>query len=538
MLDKLEASKTRKGNPLMGTTLDQAGAKKKTINDVVEVKRHGDALIIPEGLTLERVDKVIHARMEYESQEVGIHAPIEAPFPFEGAYAFFEELTDKFGWANGVPTPGFFGSTPPAMLSVPVSPTKTVQVPWGRFALPNIEGFLQSSIETDDLGVTRFVISGKVKRMYEPAINEIVEGVKKRVRTQSIYKGTAFRVRLFDDRGNRLEMPEPKFVDLSRSVNSELVLPDRTDASVRTNIFTPIEQTERVVKHGIPLKRGILLAGPFGTGKTMIARATAEKAVANGWTYVEVDQIRELAEVAKLARMYGDRTAGVVLFCEDIDRIMRGDDRSVGIDTVLNVIDGVESKGTNMMIVLTTNELENITTAMLRPGRLDAIIHVGPPDADAAERLARQYGRGLIRDDEPLDRSKALLAGKIPAVIREIVERSKLAAIRLNETDDTLVVTDDALVFAAEEMEEHVRLLTPKEEDTRSETVKAADTLAGVIREGIEQGVPIGPVLFPIRHVEIEAGDGPVENTLESPYVLTDGTKPRSRSKVDAQPQN
>jgi transitional endoplasmic reticulum ATPase len=516
----------------MGTTLENAGSKKKTITDVVDVQRHGDKLIIPEGLTLERVDKVIHARMEYEAQEVAIHAPIEAPFPFEGAYAFYQELTDKFGWANGVPTPGFFGSTPPAMLSIPVSPSKTVQVPWGRFALPNIEGFLASSVETDDLGVTRFVISGKVKRMYEPAINQIVEGTKVRVRTQSIYKGTAFRVRLFDDRGNRLEMPEPKFVDLTRSVQNELVLPERTDASVRTNIFTPIEQTERVVKHGIPLKRGILLAGPFGTGKTMIARATAEKAVANGWTYVEVEKIRELAEVATLARMYGDQTAGVVLFCEDIDRIMRGDDRSIGIDTILNVIDGVESKGTSMMIVLTTNELENITTAMLRPGRLDAIIHVGPPDADAAERLARQYGRGLIKEDEPLTNSKALLAGKIPAVIREIVERSKLAAIRLNETDDTLNVTDDALVFAAEEMEEHVALLTPKAEDTRSETVKAADTIATVLREGIASGRGAGPVLFPIRHTEVDPSEPEVEATMVKPFVLTDGTDPASESVI------
>lgn len=501
------------------TTLAEAGQKSKGVRDVVDVVRHGDKLVIPETLTLERADAAIHARIEYESQEIGIHAPIEAPFPFEGAYALFEVLTEKFGWANGVPTPGFFGPTPPQMLSVPVAPNKVVQVPWGRFALPNIEGFLQSGVEEDDLGVTRFVIRGQVKRLYEKAINEIVEAVRERVRHHSIYKGKAFRVRLYDDRGNRLEMPEPKFLDLTKRVRDELILPERTDASVRTNILTPIEQTARVTRHGIPLKRGVLLAGPFGTGKTMVARSTAETAVDHGWTYVEVEKVVEFADVAKLAMQYGDRDAGVVLFCEDIDRVMRGDDRSVGIDEILNVIDGVESKGSAMMVVLTTNELENITAAMLRPGRLDAIIHVGPPDREAAIRLARQYGRGLIDPNDPLTLSGDALAGKIPAVIREIVERSKLAAIRLTADDADLLVNDEALLFAAEEMAEHVALLTPAEPDKRSETVKAAEIMADAVREtGAVPFFPVRPGLYqPEGGMNLETASADQADTASQP---------------------
>jgi SpoVK/Ycf46/Vps4 family AAA+-type ATPase len=226
----------------------------------------------------------------------------------------------------------------------------------------------------------------------------------------------------------------------------------------------------------------------------MIARATAEIAIQHGWTYVEVERITELADVVTIARHYGDSRHGVVLFCEDIDRLMRGDDRTAQIDQILNVIDGVESKGSALMIVLTTNELEKITTALLRPGRLDAIIHVGPPDAEAAEQLARQYGRGLIPDDEALTQSREAMAGKIPAVIREIVERSKLAAIRLTPEGEELRVTDSALLFAAEEMSEHVALLTPAEEDLRSETVKAADSMADAVRYAADKGLPVLPL--------------------------------------------
>src|SRR5512134_2139243 len=89
------------------------------------------------------------------------------------------------------------------------------------------------------------------------------------------------------------------------------------------------------------------------------------------------------------------------------------------------------------------------------------------------------------------------LAGKIPAVIREIVERSKLAAIRLNPSDDGMLVTDEALSYAAQEMQEHVDLLTPKPEDKRSETVKAADALAEAMRYAVDQGLPIPAVGMP-----------------------------------------
>lgn len=490
----------------MGQTLSETGGAKKGVRDVIDVVRHGDKIIIPEGLTLERVDAVIHAKIEFDNQTFVPVAEIEAPFVYEAAYAFHQVLTDTYGWANAVPTPGFFGPQPPSMLSVPTGYGTTVQVPWGRFKLPNLgDGFLQTGVTEKDDGRLVFQLTGQVKRVYEPVVNELIEKTKRQVREHSIYRNTGFRVKLFDQYGERLSMPEPEFLEQNTNVLAELVLPAQTRSLVETNIFTPIQQTERVVKHGIPLKRGILLAGQYGTGKTMVARATMEVALANGWTYVEAKDINELAEVVRLARQYGDNKHGVVLFCEDIDRVMRGDDRTTAIDEVLNVIDGVESKGSALMIVLTTNELEQITTALLRPGRLDAIIHVGPPDADAAIALARQYGRGLIDPADPLTKAGEWMAGKIPAIIREIVERSKLAAIRLTPEGENLVVSDEALAFAAREMEDHVRLLTPREPDTRSETVKAAGVIADAVVEAAKNGGSTNGATYPVLAEPVDA---------------------------------
>ena len=72
------------------------------------------------------------------------------------------------------------------------------------------------------------------------------------------------------------------------------------------------------------------------------------------------------------------------------------------MDEILNVIDGIESKGTEIITVLTTNNLGNITSAMLRPGRLDAIVSVRAPDAKAAQQLVRLYAGTLLAADDDL----------------------------------------------------------------------------------------------------------------------------------------
>lgn len=492
----------------MSNTLGSAQQEKQIVRTVVKVERvKDDAIRIPENMSLETLDGVIHSRMEFENKKVAILAKIETPFVYEAAYALHAVLTERFGWTDIIDTPtmGLFGpgeAEPPKMLSVPVGPGKTVQVPWGRFRLPGVTGYLESSASQERKGgPIIFQIVGEVLRKDEDKVNELVEQIRKYVREQSIYRGQAFGVSFTDEAGNTLPVPEPKFIELDPAVERELILPENTAASVDANIFTVIENTAMVRKEGTPLKRGILLAGQFGTGKTMIAHATAIKALRHGWTYIVCEKATELADVIRLARFYQP----AVVFCEDIDRIMRGDDRDHSTDVILNVIDGVESKGTELMIVLTTNELDKITTAMLRPGRLDAVIHIGPPDAAAAEQLMRQYGRGRIDANHPLTKAGKELAGSIPAVIREAVEKSKLYAIRemalaaklagvpLDPTKP-VVLTDEALYGAAVEMREHRASITPKAPDTRSETVKAAHVLAEAIGKG---GTPIVP--FPIR---------------------------------------
>lgn len=505
--------------------LGTAKNEKKSVNHVVEVVRvsRDNPIGIPDGMTLQQVDKAIHARIEYENKTVAVNAKIDAPFVFEAMAAMYHVLQDLYGFASLVDTPGFFGPEPPTMISVPLGRDRAtgkmkepVQVPLGRFTVPNIDGYLESSVHRETRnGPLYFYLTGEIKRRDEERVNKIVGLIRERVKTTSIYRGEAFQVILTDDDAQPLPLPQPSFLDLDPRAETELVLPERTARSVKANVFTPIEKTTKVRESHIPLKRGILLAGPFGTGKTMIATSTAIKATRNGWTYIEVGKITELADIVRLARYYQP----AVVFCEDLDRVMRGEDRTINIDEILNVVDGVESKGTELMIVFTTNELDRINPAMLRPGRLDVIVHVGPPDAAAAERLARQYGRGMIDPEEVLTKSGVLLAGKIPAVIREATERAKLYAITNTADGEPLRVNDDALSSAVEEMEDHVKLLTPKAPDDRSETVKAADLVAKAVLKAAESGVQPNVPWFPVRPSDGLAPDGDSVETEPDDHV-------------------
>jgi SpoVK/Ycf46/Vps4 family AAA+-type ATPase len=141
-------------------------------------------------------------------------------------------------------------------------------------------------------------------------------------------------------------------------------------------------------------------------------------------------------------------------------------------------MEGVDSKQDRIMIVLTTNHPDDIPQALLRPGRLDAVVSIGAPDAGAVIKLLDLYGRGLISPAADLAQVARKLAGNIPATIRECVERAKLAAIpRLRPGQDVSLTAGD-LGLAADSMLHHLALLAPRTLDLRSNLEKAASILA------------------------------------------------------------
>jgi transitional endoplasmic reticulum ATPase len=190
-----------------------------------------------------------------------------------------------------------------------------------------------------------------------------------------------------------------------------------------------------------------------------------------------LDDLKDLPKAVRFAQAYEP----AVIFAEDIDRAV-GEDRNAKANDILNTIDGIDSKDRELVVVLTTNNVDKIHPAMLRPGRLDAVVPVRPPDSMAVQKLIRLYGRGLIGAGESLHNAGDILQGQIPAVIREVVERSKLSAIaRLDGKTALLQLTGPDLEVAARGMLSHLELIKPKLEDKRSNAEKAAELLGKTI---------------------------------------------------------
>lgn len=447
----------------------------------VGIQRGGAEITVPPGMSLAEARVWLKRREDQDNQQVSILEMIDA-FPLEGAYALAKALARIYGFTSLVTVPGSFfsGPRPPMMVGIQVSPTQTEQVPWGRIEIPALEGgYLETSIaEKDDRLV--FQITGQVLQKFKDNVREIADLTRKIIETESIYRGKAIRVKFPESEEDYDPRECPKFIDTSAVRENELVFSADVARAITTSLFTPIENTANCRKYQIPLKRGVLLEGPFGCGKSLTANVTAKKCEDNGWTFIYLSSVSELETAIHFARSYQP----AVIFAEDIDRVMDGD-RDEEMDKILNTIDGVDTKDMELIVVLTTNHVENIEPAMMRPGRLDAVISVKAPDAAASIALVRLYARGRLDETSDLTGVGKRLDGQIPAVIREVVERSKLAAVARLKDGEELLLRGEDLEFAAGEMLNHLALMTPKPADERSDVEKAADALGKYIGGGL-----------------------------------------------------
>lgn len=435
------------------------GANAKQAGTPGAVERGGDKLIVPTSMELKVARDTIDHQITYESEEVNVHEVVDGFF-WDAAHAVYIAMNEIFGWVFQKPTPGMFGPNPPALISIESGldengEVQTVSVPWGSFQLPGLEGaLLKTAHQMGDDGLLKFVIGGKMLRKHEPKVKEIAALARRILAQRSLYKGKVVRVKWTDNDGDDNPMAMPHFVDTRKIDPASLILPEDLDYAVANNVFAPVRYTAAVRAANIPLKRGVLLSGTYGTGKTLTASVTAKYAEQNGWTFIYCERASELAKTIRFAMRY----APAVLFCEDVDREISGE-RSVTMDDILNVIDGIESKSSDLMIVLTSNHAENINQALLRPGRLDAVIEFRAPDAKAVERLVRHYAGDLLPAETDLSAVAAELNGRIPAVVRECVERAKLMSIWINQGEGEVRLTSDALIKAAKGMRGQLELL-------------------------------------------------------------------------------
>src|SRR5437899_2610279 len=269
------------------------------------------------------------------------------------------------------------------------------------------------------------------------------------------------------------------FHRLPAVTREDVILPDGVLDRVDRHAIAFSEHAERLIAAGRPIKRGMLLFGAPGTGKTLTVMYLAGRMKGRTTLLTTGRGLGMISAVAQMARILAPSTVVV----EDVDLIaqergMPGMQTQPLLFELLNEMDGLRDD-VDVLFILTTNRPDILEPALAaRPGRVDLAVPLPLPDADARRRLFALYGRGLRLDVADLDRFIARTEGASPAYIKELLRNATVFGAIDGNGAGAVRVTDKHIDQAMDELAEGGRL---------------AERIAGFARPG-DEGPPPGPM--------------------------------------------
>nr|XP_016924794.2 nuclear valosin-containing protein-like isoform X1 [Drosophila suzukii] len=239
-------------------------------------------------------------------------------------------------------------------------------------------------------------------------------------------------------------------------------------------VLAPVKYPEMLERLGLTAPSGVLLCGPPGCGKTLLAKAIANEA---GINFISVKgpelmnmYVGESERAVRACFQRARNSAPCVIFFDEFDSLCPkrsdgGDGNNSGtriVNQLLTEMDGVEERK-GVYILAATNRPDIIDPAILRPGRLDTILYVGLPEqserAEILKATTKNGKRPVLAEDVNLDEIAAQTEGYTGADLAGLVKQASMFSLRqsLNDGDPKL----DDLCVRSQHFKEALQQLRP-----------------------------------------------------------------------------
>ena len=242
-----------------------------------------------------------------------------------------------------------------------------------------------------------------------------------------------------------------------------------------SEIVEYLHNPARYKEIGASMPKGILLVGPPGTGKTMLAKAVAGEANVpffsmSGSEFVEMfvgmgaSKVRDLFQQAK-------EKAPCIVFIDEIDAIGKKRDGQIGgndereqtLNQLLTEMDGFEDN-TGVIILAATNRPESLDPALLRPGRFDRRVPVELPDLKGREDILKVHAKKIkVGDNVDYNKVARMASGASGAELANIVNEAALRAVRDNRKFVTQEDLEESIEVVIAGYQKKNAILTDKE---------------------------------------------------------------------------